>query len=102
LVGFSDIGSISGAFTDSGGNISLDPLFINAPNGNYHLMLTASPPVTSPCIDAGSIALLPPDLVDVDEDTLTGEILDVDLDLNPRRWGPSVEMGVYEVMFGAE
>lgn len=101
FVGFSDIGSISGTYFDNGGNISLDPLFINAAGGNYHLTLTISPPVTSPCIDAGSGGLLPNDVADVDEDGSTGETLDADLDLNPREWGPSVEMGVYEVMFGA-
>ena len=101
FVGFSDIGLISGATTDNGGNISLDPLFINAAGGNYGLTLTISPPVTSPCIDNGSVALLPLDLVDVDEDG-PNETLDADLALNPRQWGPSVEMGAFEVMFGAQ
>ena len=102
FVGFSDIGSISGTTVDNGGNISMDPLFINAPGGNYGLTLTISPPVTSPCIDNGNGGLLPNDVADVDEDGFTGETLDADLALNPRVWGPSVEMGAFEVMFGAQ
>jgi hypothetical protein len=45
------------------GNIDLDPLFVNAAAGNFRLALT------SPCIDAGLSAALPPDVANIDADT---------------------------------
>ncbi len=58
------------------GNISSDPLFVDAANGDYRLELD------SPCIDAGSDAY-------VDGST--------DLLGNPRIQGASVDMGAYEI-----
>jgi len=56
------------------GNISADPLFVDATNGDYRLQ------AGSPCIDAGS------------NDYVTTE---TDLDGNPRKVG-TVDMGAYE------
>jgi hypothetical protein len=42
-----DPAKVSGPFTNEGGNINADPLFVDAANGDYHLRLN------SPCIDAG-------------------------------------------------
>jgi hypothetical protein len=59
-------------------NLNLDPLFVNAPVGNYHLQ------ATSPCIDAGDPGYLP----------FPGE---TDIDGQARRQGAAVEMGADEV-----
>jgi hypothetical protein len=58
------------------GNLSLDPLFVNRANMNFHVQ------TTSPCIDAGDDAAV----------TL-GE---TDLDGMPRINGPHVDIGAYE------
>jgi len=58
------------------GNISSDPDFVNAANGDYHLWYT------SPCIDAGS----------------NGYVQGAtDLDGNPRIINGTVDMGSYEI-----
>lgn len=65
------------------GNIGANPLFIAAPlyAGNAGTLaddLRLHP--RSPCIDAGSTALLPADFADVDGDGDTAEVVPVDLD----------------------
>ncbi len=57
------------------GNIHADPLFVNAPNGDYHLQSG------SPCIDAG---------------TNTAVTSGTDLDGNPRIVNDIVDMGAFE------
>jgi len=57
------------------GNIDADPLFVDAPNGDYHLLLD------SPCIDAG------------DNTAVTSG---TDLDGNPRIVNDIVDMGAFE------
>jgi len=57
------------------GNIHADPLFVDAPNGDYHLLLD------SPCIDAG------------DNTAVTSG---TDLDGNPRIINGIVDMGAFE------
>ncbi len=42
-----DPSKVSGDFTNEGGNIHADPLFLDASSGDYHLLFG------SPCIDAG-------------------------------------------------
>lgn len=57
------------------GNISADPMFVNAANEDYHLLSS------SPCIDTAASA---------------GILLKVDKDLNPRPQGAGYDMGAYE------
>jgi predicted outer membrane repeat protein len=47
-VSFSNFGDISGAFTDGGGNLDVDPLLVNPAAGDVHLQ------AGSPMIDAGT------------------------------------------------
>ena len=60
------------------GNIGADPLFADTANGDYRLL------PSSPCIDAGSNAAVPAELLDLDGDGNTTEPLPFDLDGNPR------------------
>ncbi len=72
------------------GNLSTDPLFVNAAAGDLHLQLT------SPAIDAGSNTLVPTGVV-VDHDGLTRRIdiaSVVDTGVGP---APVVDMGAYEL-----
>ncbi len=72
------------------GNISADPLFANAPGGDYRLQ------ATSPCRDAGDSSLLPKDLADLDWDGITTTTLAKDLGMDDRISAGSVDVGVYE------
>jgi len=94
------------------GNLAANPLFLD-PDGpdddpttfednDYRLR------VTSPCVDAGDSAAVPPDALDLDNDGDTTEPLPIDLDGNPRivdvrcipdggaGGPPTVDMGAYE------
>ena len=75
--------------TDDPGNavINLDPL----------LDASMRPAPDSPCIDAGSNALLPPDLTDLDGDGDVTEPTPLDYAGNPRITGGIVDMGAYEM-----
>ena len=87
--------------TGTQGNISADPRFVQYPD-NLHLL------AGSPCIDAGSNALVPPDTFDLDGDGDTTEVLPYDLAGTPRfvddpstpdtglGTPPIVDMGAYE------
>jgi hypothetical protein len=44
------ISTVNGTWTNSGGNIDADPLFVDAAAGDYHILQT------SPCLDAGLAA----------------------------------------------
>lgn len=76
------------------GNSSDDPLFINAdPDfGPLDMHLDGG----SPCIDAGSTALILPDELDLDDDGDLKEPTPFDLDEQARVVGGSVDMGAYE------
>ncbi|RKZ09428.1 hypothetical protein DRQ32_08170, partial [bacterium] len=63
--------------SDLGGNIDADPLFMDAPDGDFRLTMA------SRAINAGDSSALPEGLL-------------LDLDGNPRIYGPSVDMGAYE------
>lgn len=63
------------------GNISADPLFVDAASGDYHLQ------PGSPCIDAGDNSAILPSV-----------IVDLGLDVSPRGiMNGTVDMGAYEV-----
>ncbi|HEY3267672.1 MAG TPA: right-handed parallel beta-helix repeat-containing protein [Armatimonadota bacterium] len=62
--------------TGTNGNISVDPLFVNASVGDYRLL------TGSPCVDAG-------------DDAVFG-LGEVDLDGKPRKMGAHVDIGCYE------
>ncbi len=66
--------------TGTNGNISVDPLFVDRENRDYHLNLG------SPCTDAGD-----------DSVVTSGQ---TDLDRNPRISGARVDMGAYETIVG--
>jgi len=75
---------------DKGGNIDLDPLYVNPAGYNYSLQ------DISLAINAGDQTLLPYDPVDLDEDSTTFEQLPLDLALNMRVVNSDVDMGAYE------
>jgi hypothetical protein len=60
------------------GNIALDPLFADAPTGDFRLS------ADSPCIDAGSNGDVPPDSLDLDDNGDTSEPTPIDLAEAPR------------------
>ncbi len=73
------------------GDIDADPQFRDPVRCDYHVR------PTSPTVDVGSNELLPNDDVDVDEDTVTDEVMPLDLDANPRILNLIVDMGTYEL-----
>ena len=79
---------IEGGFAGTG-NIDEDPMFADAPNGDYHLALG------SPCIDAGNPWAS--DEADLDGNGVTNEPLPFDLDDTLRIKGGAVDMGAYEL-----
>jgi hypothetical protein len=76
--------TVNVTYNDLGGNIIDDPMFIDIPNGDYHLS------GNSPCIDAGT------------EDTTPFNLPVFDLDFNERIWDgdnngiPIIDIGCYE------
>ncbi|MCG8404942.1 MAG: right-handed parallel beta-helix repeat-containing protein [Phycisphaerales bacterium] len=83
-----DYSDIHGGWSGTGGNnINADPLFVDVPQDDFHLV------INSPCRDAGNNALVPGGVT-------------TDLDGNPRISSPctmppdTVDMGAYEVQFG--
>jgi hypothetical protein len=84
--------------------INADPLFVHLPSpgadgawytvdddlGDLRLQLG------SPAIDAGSNALLPADVLDLDHDGDTSEALPYDMGGLPRLTGSAVDLGAYE------
>lgn len=78
------------------GNISADPLFVQPGSDDLRLALG------SPCLDAGSTAMLRPDSLDLDGDGNTLEPLPFDRLGAPRVQGASVDMGAYEGAFEAQ
>ncbi|MCA9289757.1 MAG: hypothetical protein KDA25_01440 [Phycisphaerales bacterium] len=83
---FSDV---QGGWPGSG-NIDADPLFVQPGSDDVRLG------IGSPCVDAGNVALLPADVLDLDDDGDTTEALPLDADGEPRVQGAGVDMGAYE------
>jgi predicted outer membrane repeat protein len=82
----------------AGNLLNTDPLFVDAPSSiidtSYDLSLRA----TSPCIDAGSNVLVPPDDADVDENGNLGEKVPLELGKSLRFVnGPVADTGVPDV-----
>lgn len=101
---YCDVGTVTGG-TAGPGVISVDPLFVNAPNGNLRLKGPLHIFPWSPCLDAGLDALIGPDFLDIDDDGNPPPIEDLPLDLDlktraidiPSVPGPgTVDMGAYE------
>ena len=88
-----DYSDIQGGWTGNGSNnIDEDPLFVDAANDDYRLMLG------SPCFDTGD-PIVPAELVDtydVDQDGDTDEETP-DLDLLDRIVNSLIDMGAYEI-----
>jgi hypothetical protein len=92
---------IQGGWTGDGiGNISLDPLFVDA-DGLDDIPGTIDddlrPRSDSPCVDAGDASILPTDVMDLDIDRDSIEPLPVDLNWSPRIRGLNVDLGAYEM-----
>jgi hypothetical protein len=68
----SDVEVAAGTFPGGPGMINADPLFINAPGGNYRLSWSGATP--SPCIDSGSDDSGAQDLIDLDDDSDRSEL----------------------------
>jgi hypothetical protein len=87
--------TVEGAFLFPGqANQNTDPLFVNDDPGVGPLDLHLGS--GSPCIDAGSTALLLADEADLDGDDNITEPLPFDLDESARVAGAAVDMGAYE------
>jgi hypothetical protein len=91
-----DASVIEGGCTSSetlicGTVLDVDPMFVDALGGNLRLQ------AGSPAQDQGDMTLLPPDLLDLDEDGDTAEPLPIDADGNDRVSGPEVDIGAYEL-----
>jgi predicted outer membrane repeat protein len=81
----------SGCTADETGNLDLDPLFVDAAGGDLRLQ------AGSPCVDAGDTGALPADLADLDDDGDTAEATPLDLAVDARVAGASVDIGAYEL-----
>jgi hypothetical protein len=79
----------SGMTVGVNGVISADPMFID-PAFDFHLQ------DASPAVNAGSVASLPVDILDTDNDLDFGEILPVDIEGAPRINLCEPDMGAYE------
>lgn len=81
------------------GNFGDDPVFLDRA-GEDGVPGTADDNLRlltgSPCIDAGDVAALPEDVVDLDDDGETSEKTPFDLDRRPRVLGITVDLGAYE------
>ena len=87
--------------TDNDGNISGDPLFVDA-DGDDDVAGTLDDDfrlsALSPAIDAGNIATVPNDIADLDHDADTDERLPVDISGNPRIANRVIDIGAYEAV----
>ena len=72
------------------GNLNLDPLFVDAPGGDFRLS------GNSPLRDAGSNLLMSLDTNDDDRDAIVNEPRPYDLEKKSRLVNPTVDMGAYE------
>jgi hypothetical protein len=90
---------VQGGWSGGVGNISLDPLFVDA-EGLDGILGTADDDLRlspeSPCLDAGDEFALPADIADLNGDTDVVEPIPFDLDWSPRIRGSSVDIGAYE------
>jgi hypothetical protein len=109
-IGTNDLSAVQVTYSDvqggwtGTGNISGNPKFVSPGarsiegewiDGDYRLMST------SPALNAGSNALLPADILDLDADGNILENLPLDLDNEARIQGTRVDMGAYEGSSGS-
>jgi len=97
---YCDIGTSTGG-SAGGGNISQDPLYVNAAAGNFRLRDFVLGPPISPCLDAADRNKTGMDFADVDEDGNPSEELPWDLDEGARvidiaSLPGEVDMGAFE------
>ncbi len=76
--------------TDGGNNLDVDPMFVDAANGNFTLQSG------SPAIDMGNNSFIPADTTDLDGDGNMEELIPFDLVGNARIYNESVDLGAYE------
>lgn len=74
---------------DLGGNIDVDPQFVDAAGGDWSLE------GTSPSVDTGDASFVPLDDFDVDDDGDTSELTPA-VDLSDREQGTAIDMGAFE------
>ena len=103
-ISFSDVqGGLGAGTIDGGGNIDLDPMFVDA-DGDDDVVGTEDDDLRlqsgSPCINAGDTDALPPDAADLDNDGDTAEPTPLDLDGHARVLCDVVDMGAYEFGIG--
>lgn len=68
-------------FQNGTGNITADPLFVDATGGDFHLL------ASSPCIDAGDETVIEPNTFDIDGDPrIIGSRVDLGVDESYRAW----------------
>lgn len=79
-----------GIHTPLGSRINQPPQFSNPGARNYRLL------ATSPCVNSGNTGLSGSDFCDLNENMSFTDPLDLDLDLNARLQGASVDMGAYD------
>jgi len=106
-VQYSIVQGLTGAppsYTAGPGNLALDPLFVDVDGAN-NLIGDADDDVrllaASPAINTGNAALLPNDLLDLDDDAITAEPIPYDRDDAERVQCALLDIGAYESSAGA-
>ncbi|MGE0479016.1 MAG: S8 family serine peptidase [Phycisphaerae bacterium] len=98
VIDYCDVqGGQAAVFVQTGGGCDLANWGGNNIDQNPELQPSGSIGNLSPCIDAGSDALRPPDAADLDDDSNVAEPVPFDIVYESRVLGTSVDMGAFEV-----